>query len=166
MNNLEILFEKAVRLLCQYIPEGTALTKPTLFHCLRVGTFLYEKKYSREIVLAGLLHDIIEDTEIFTELLEEEFGTAVLELISTNSKDSSISDQDERIEELIKRCVENGEAALIVKTADVIDNFRYFRRINDEKGIDYCERNAKMIFRHKPESFQDKIFDELKSLMK
>jgi (p)ppGpp synthase/HD superfamily hydrolase len=161
MKTIEALFEKGVRLLCQHMGDTSEMSKPTLFHSIRVGTFLYEQEYPKEIVLAGLLHDIIEDTDISPQLLENEFGADVVELITTNSKDSSISDQDERIDELIKRCVENGEASLIVKSADVIDNFKYFSRINDEIGIDYCVRNAKTIFKHKPDDFTDRIFNEL-----
>lgn len=161
MNTVEALFEKGVRILCQYMGDVSELSKPTLFHSIRVGTYLYENDYSKEIVLAGLLHDIIEDTDITPQLLDDEFGTEVVKLISANSKDSSISDSDERIEELIKRCVEAGEDSLIVKAADVLDNYKYFSRIKDEKGIDYCRRNADKILQHKPKNFTDPLFKKL-----
>ncbi len=164
MKSMENYFEEAVRMLCEYMPGIDELSKPTLFHSIRTGLYLYEQGYERNIVLAGLLHDIIEDTEISEQKIQEEFGKTILELILANSKDKSIKDQADRIEELIKRCIATGQNALIVKAADVIDNFKYFSKIQDAKGIDYCILNAKTIFKNKPDSFQDKIFKELSLL--
>ncbi len=55
------LFEKAVHLLAKHRPFSDENSrKPALFHDIRVGVYLYEEKYSQDIVLAGLLHDAIE----------------------------------------------------------------------------------------------------------
>ena len=156
MTSIESYIEKAVRMLCEYMPNDGELSKPTLLHSIRTGLYLYDNKYDQDIVLAGLLHDIIEDTEVAGQKIEDEFGKSVLNMILANSKDKS-----DRINELIKRCIAAGESALIVKSADVIDNFRYFKRTQDSNGIDYCIRNAKAILKNKPDNFQDKIFKEL-----
>ncbi len=161
MKSIESYFEKAVRILCEYMPNDDELSKPTLFHSIRTGAYLYEKKYGQDIVLAGLLHDIIEDTEVTEQKIEDEFGKTVLEMILANSKDKTIKESADRIDELIKRCIIAGENALIVKAADVIDNFKYFTRTQNPKGIDYCIRNAKTILENKPDNFQDEIFKEL-----
>lgn len=68
------LFEKGIRLLSKHMGDESILHKPTLFHSIRVGTYLYEKNYPQKVVIAGLLHDIIEDTEVSPEFLEVEFG--------------------------------------------------------------------------------------------
>jgi len=154
--------EKAIRFLCKSIPPAEELTKPTLFHCIRTGVYLYENGYSRDIVLAGFLHDVIEDTGLSEEDLRSEFGEKVAKLVVANSKDKTITDSDERIESLVKQCIEYGEEALIVKAADVIDNFSYFSQIKDPKGVNYCQRNAEAIFKQIPNSFLDKIFNSLK----
>ena len=161
MRNIENNFEIGIRILCEYMPNDDELSKPTLFHSIRTGTYLYEKGYEENIVLAGLLHDIIEDSEISEQKIEKEFGKIVLELILANSKNKSIEYQADRIDELIKRCISTGEKALIVKAADIIDNFKYFRKINNSDGINYCIRNAKTVIQNKPDNFNDKIFGEL-----
>lgn len=161
MKSIESYFEKAVRMLCEYMPSDDELSKPTLFHSIRTGIYLYERDYGQDIVLAGLLHDIIEDTNLTEQQIKDDFGKTVLEIILANSKDKTIKDQTDRINELVKRCIKNGEEALIVKAADVIDNFRYFTKIKNPEGINYCIRNAKTILDNKPVNFQDKIFEEL-----
>ena len=154
--------EKAIHFLCKHMPPSEELVKPTLFHCIRVGVYLYNHGYSKDIVLAGILHDSIEDTSITEEMLTNEFGDNVAFLVSANTKDKSIQNQSDRIEALIKQCIQHGEDALIVKAADVIDNCKYFSKINDANGIDYCLRNAKSIFKNIPNNFSDRIFDNLR----
>ncbi|MBU1613332.1 hypothetical protein KKC87_02795, partial [Patescibacteria group bacterium] len=64
--------------------------------------------------------------------------------------------------ELIKRCVENGQDSIIVKTADIIDSFKYYGAVGNPDQIEYCMRNARAIFKYKPDSFKIEIFEELK----
>ncbi len=162
--DLNIEFEKAVRLLVEYFPVSEkGSRKPILFHDIRVGTYLCEKGYSREVVLAGVLHDAIEWSEVDEDLLRKEFGEEVVRLILASTKDDSIQDKEEKLKELIQRCVNNGEEALIVKTADIIDSYKWYSVQENEGELLYCLRNSQAIFRFKPSGFQDSIFDELKS---
>ncbi|MBU1131811.1 HD domain-containing protein [Patescibacteria group bacterium] len=161
--NLNIEFEKAVRLLAEHLPVSDETTrKPVLFHDIRVGVFLYEKNYSPDIVLAGLLHDALEFSEISEETLSKEFGETVLQLVLASTKDASITDKNESTNELIMRCTSNGQNALIVKIADIIDSFKFYSSENNTDQLKYCMRNANAILEYKPDSFDDKIFDELK----
>ncbi len=146
------------------MPPADDLTKPTLFHCLRVGVYLYKNNYPENIVLAGLLHDVIEDTKIKKEELSKEFNYEIAELVEANSKDKTISDSDARIKELIQRCIAAGQDAAIVKAADVLDNYKYFAKIEDPDGLKYCGKNASTMFQHLPPSFTDKVFEELRKL--
>ncbi|MFH0927919.1 MAG: hypothetical protein V1821_00415, partial [bacterium] len=52
--------------------------------------------------------------------------------------------------------------ALIVKSADILDSFKFYASINNEEQIGYCMRNAEAIFKYTPTDFNDKILDELK----
>jgi len=160
--SLEREFEKAVRLLCDYMPSDANFPKPVLSHGIRVGVYLYERRYPRHIVLAGLLHDTLEDTKISESLLKREFGETIAKLVVVNSKDKSILDRNTRIEEMIKRCALEGQDALIVKVADLIDNYRYFFRIGSKEGLGYCAKNTEMVFKHLLKEFNDPIFEELK----
>lgn len=163
MVNLEIDFEKAVRMLVEYMPPSDETSrKPALFHALRVGVYLYERNYPRDIVLAGVLHDTLEWSGITEEMLKEKFGDRITTLVRACTKDDSIKDPKEKIDELIGRCVHEGHDALIIKAADILDSFVYYTRTNNTKELLYCARNADAIFRFKPEDVDDPIFDELK----
>lgn len=157
---LNLNFEKGVRMLAKYMSESEENSrKPILFHDIRVGVYLYENNYSDEIVLAGLLHDALEFSEITEKMLKENFGEKVLEIVKANSKDRKISDSDERIEENIRRCVESGEEALIVKMADILDSFKHYTATQNESELEYCRKTMEMIKKHKPENFTDPIFN-------
>ena len=163
--SLNIKFEKAVRILSEYMPPSDENSrKPVMFHDIRVGVYLYENGYSEDVVLAGVLHDAIEWSGAKEQLLRDEFGDNVVRLIFASTKDDTIVDKEEKINELIQRCVQNGQDALIVKTADVIDSFKWYASQNNENELkNHCLKNANAIFKFKPEDFDDKIFDELKN---
>lgn len=163
LKSLNLEFEKAVRLLAKHFPPADENSrKPALFHDLRVGVYLYENGYSREVVLAGFLHDAIEWSDITEQMLREEFGDDVANLVLACTKDDSITDKQAKTKKLIKRCVQAGQDALIVKAADIIDSFKWYSGQDNKEELQYCQRNAEAIFKFKPGDFNDKIFDELK----
>lgn len=55
-------------------------------------------------VLAGLLHDILKDTDITEIELRNEFDNSVTMLVKASTKDISVA-KENRTEELIKCCV-------------------------------------------------------------
>ncbi len=160
---LNIKFEEGVRFLSEYVLVADANSrKPVLFHSIRVGVYLYENSYAQDIVLAGLLHDTVEGWTTATEqMVREKFGDEVMRLVLASTKDYSIEDSEDRTIELIKRCVQNGQDALIVKAADTIDSFKWYVSQNNEMEIQTCIKTTNAILKFKPENFNDKIFDEL-----
>ena len=142
------------------MPTADTLIKPTLLHSIRVGTYLYNNRYSQNIVLGGYLHDIIEDTEIDNKLIEEKFGKSVLDIVLANSKDPSLAEDTNQ--ELLQRCLAYGEDALVVKTADILDNYKYYKIINSQKGLDDCSRNTEYLLQIVPADFESEVFTELK----
>ena len=164
---LNIQFEKAIRLLSEYFPvSDESSRKPVLFHDIRVGVYLYEHNYSGDLVLAGLLHDALEFSEMTEEILRNEFGENVAKLVLACTKNDSIKDKQEKTDELIQRCVANGEGALIVKAADIMDSFKFYTAVENKDQLEYCVRNAKTIMKYKPNEFTDRIFGELKKWIK
>jgi (p)ppGpp synthase/HD superfamily hydrolase len=162
--SLNLKFEEAVRLLTKHMaPSDENSRKPVLFHDIRVGTYLYENSYSSDIVLAGILHDAIEWSEITEDMIQEKFGKTVLKLVLASTKDDSITDKTEKTNELINRCIQNGQDALIVKAADIIDSFKWYSSQNNEEQLkNHCMKNANAILASKPDNFEDEIFNELK----
>ncbi len=163
IKKLNVEFEAGVRMLALRMPVSDAGTrKPKLFHDIRVGTYLYSHGYSRDIVLAGLFHDTLEFTDISAEEIRNGFGEEVLRLVRASTKDDTIADGKEKTRELISHCVAAGEDALIVKATDILDSFAFYAAVENQGELGYCMRNADAIFAGKPDTFDDRIFSELK----
>jgi (p)ppGpp synthase/HD superfamily hydrolase len=162
--SLNIEFEKAVRFLATQLPPSDEYSrKPVLFHDIRVGVYLYENGYAPDVVLAGILHDTIEWSDASEQTLRDEFGDRVTDLVSACTKNDSIEDKEERNIEMIKHCVQIGQDALIIKTADIIDSFKWYSSQDNQEQLQFhCLKNANIIFKFKLEDFDDKIFEELK----
>lgn len=164
-NKLGVEFERAVRWLTKVLPESDqASRKPILFHDIRVGTYLYEQGYSPEVVLAGLLHDVLEWSTADEAILRQDFGDVVTALVKANTKNDEITDSLKREQDMVKRCAQAGQDALIVKAADCLDSFKWYSRQKNPDQLLYCQRIAQGILLVKPPEFKDEIFDELKSI--
>lgn len=128
---LEILMNNSIEYLSAAINTTGHNSKPVLLHSIRVGFYLYETGYNEDIVLSGLLHDILEDTETSKKDLEDKFGEKVTNIVSSNSFNTSIDDKTERFKDMFNRCVLYGKEAVIVKAADILDNSNYIQFVND-----------------------------------
>lgn len=157
-------FENTIRLITDLFPSAETLIKPTLFHSIRVGIYLYEREYSRDICLAALLHDTLEDTSFTLHDIEKKFGDRIAELVMANTKDMSV-EKSQRSEELIKRCAAHSEDALIVKAADIRDNIMYYTRIGNADELEHMKRNARFVIQYKSEKYTDSIFEELRAIL-
>lgn len=153
--------EKAIRFLTNRMPNANELIKPTLFHCMRVGVMLYETSCSDEIIIAGLLHDILEDTETTTDELTEFFGSIVTETVLANTKDEMISGHKTN-EDMLAACIAHGESACTVKAADILDNFKFYHRENNFQGIEYCQSNREYFLENLPDNISNVMIEALK----
>jgi len=156
-------FEKALRLLIKYYPEEDQ-KKPALFHSIRTGTYLYNKNYNEDIQIAWLLHDALEDTDMPEKIISENFWSNTLQIIIANSKTKNIS-KDIVLEDIIQKCVSYGEDALIIKMADVYDNFLFYVNENISWEIDRCKYLAELIMNNKLDNRNDPIFDLSKEIL-
>ncbi len=124
--------DRALTLMAKTVDALGHNPKPVVLHCARVALSLYERGYGREVVIAGVLHDLIEDTTLPPEEIGREFGDEVLRLVKANTFDESIADPTERYREMFARCAAAGRGALLVKAADILDNSHYYRLTDDE----------------------------------
>lgn len=153
--------EKAIILASSKFALLHDLIKPTLLHAIRVGSWLYFHGYDIDIVIAGFLHDIIEDTDVTEQHIREDFGEQVANIVIANTKKTDIAEKKARNDELIKRCLETSEEAAIVKAADIIDNYRYYSSLKDLNGIEYCKNNILSFRKYFNNGYKDKIFTKL-----
>jgi len=157
-------FEKALKLLISYFPEEP-MKKPTLFHSVRVWTYLWNYNYSEDIQIAWLLHDALEDTNIPKEKISNNFWNNVLNIVKANSKNNNL-EKSEILEDIVKRCSVDWEDAMIVKMADVYDNFLFYVKENNIPEIERCKTLANLLKKYKKEEWNDRIFNRIDEIIK
>lgn len=100
-----------------------------LIHPLEVASLLARSRYPDHVVAAGVLHDVLEDTDAAAAELEERFGTDVAALVSLVSDDPSIDDEEERKDDVRERVRRAGGYAPVVYGADKVSKVRELRML-------------------------------------
>lgn len=97
-------------------------------HPFSVAKILVSLGMDSESIAAGLLHDVIEDTEISAEQVEKDFGSAVLTLVDGVTKLGKlpISAKEQQSENLRKMLIAMAQdiRVIIIKLADRLHNMR------------------------------------------
>ena len=124
--------ERAITFLVKQIQESGHNPKPVIFHSLRVGVYLFNCVYPPPIVIAGILHDLIEDSDTTLAEINDVFGTTVTELVRVNTVNPAIDNRAEQGRDRIQRCADYGKEALVVMAADMLDNSHYLDPRLDE----------------------------------
>ena len=156
-------FEKAMKLLISYFPEEP-MKKPTLFHSLRVWTFLWNNWYNEDLQIAWLLHDALEDTNMPESVILDNFWNNVLEIVKANSKNNNL-EKSEILEDIVKKCSILWEEAMIVKMSDVYDNFLFYVKENNIPEIERCKNLANLLKKYKKSDFNDVIFEKIDEIV-
>ena len=108
--------------------------KPYFTHCASVGVTLSKWNMDASTIAAGLLHDVIEDTEITREKMVEKFGIEVTELVDGVSKLSGIkfsSRLEKQAENFMKMflSVAKDLRVIIIKFADRLHNMTTIKHL-------------------------------------
>ncbi len=129
--NLEKEMDMALHFVSKSLDESGHNSKPVLFHSFKVGTILYELGYSKDIIISGILHDLLEDTDITYEDICDSFDEGIAGCVLAVTFDSKIDDKLERARKMFLNCIKFGNKALIVKCADLLDNIKYVNLVAD-----------------------------------
>lgn len=100
-----------------------AAAEPYVNHVIEVAAILAEHGAPLPVVLAGLLHDTVEDTETTIEEIRELFGPAVAAVVAEVTDDTSLP-RNERRRIQLERAGGVSREAKLVKIADKICNLR------------------------------------------
>jgi GTP pyrophosphokinase len=114
--------------------------EPYLSHPLEVAGILSDMKLDFISVTAGLLHDVIEDTNAVPEEIEELFGPEVLHIVSGVTKLSSLSfhsSQARQAESLRKMFLAMADdiRVILIKLADRLHNMRTLQFHKSNKRV-------------------------------
>lgn len=103
--------------------KGTKEKIPYMVHCKNVGKQLLEANMPIETIIAGILHDTIEDTPTSYKELEKEFSQNVADLVRevTHKKDPAMS-WDEKQTSYLEHVKNASSQAQAISACDKIDN--------------------------------------------
>ncbi len=107
-------------------------------HPITVGLILSLAGANEDVIIAGILHDTIEDStaekKVTTEMLTERFGKNVADLVlSVTEQDKTLSWED-RKKEALKHIKHFSRDSLLVKSADTIGNVSELLDDYDREG--------------------------------
>ena len=149
--------EEAIKFLVFAIENSGKNPKPVILHSIRVGIHLYNFGYDRDIVIAAILHDVIEDTDVKIEELESRFGQKIARLIGANSFDKGIINRTKRYKENFERCRKTGKNALIVKAADLFDNADYYHLAPTKELVKWLLGKLKYFIDHYKDELKEEV---------
>jgi (p)ppGpp synthase/HD superfamily hydrolase len=95
---------------------------PYISHPFAVGILLLQAGCREEVVAAGILHDVIEDTETTFSQLEDLFGTEVAEIVRGCSEPDKSKSWEERKEHTIDYLKTASYDVKLVACADKLHN--------------------------------------------
>lgn len=107
---------------------------PYITHPLSVGNLLIRYGCPDPLVVAGILHDTVEDTPVTLAEIEQTFGPQVAELVAGASEPDKSAPWEQRKQHTIDYLRTASMDVLLVVCADKIDNVRSTRVEYAEQG--------------------------------
>ena len=174
MNKIDFAIEVAANAHRDQVRKHTDI--PYITHPNSVGLTLQKYGYSEELIIAGILHDTIEDTPIDIDYIKEHFGERVASIVEGCSEPDKSLPWEKRKEHTIEHLKTTSFEVKIVSCTDKLHNIgtiaRDHRKIGDKvwerfnRGKEKQEwyyRNLVESFCHRPFSTEDEaIFKEFR----
>lgn len=109
-----------------------------IIHPLNVASTLVKLRMDMDSIIAGLLHDVVEDCNVTPEQIEQNFGNAIAQIVVGLTKISKIkfkTKQESQAENFRKMVVAMAKdiRVIIVKLSDRMHNMRTLQYISDTK---------------------------------
>jgi hypothetical protein len=118
--------------------KGTDI--PYISHPYGVGMLLLQAKCKEEVIIAGILHDTLEDTDTTEEEIRNLFGQNVLDLVKGCSEPDKGASWEERKKHTHDYLKQAPLSVRQVASADKLHNLRSIKRTLEEQGETAWER--------------------------
>lgn len=110
---------------------------PYATHLANVGGLLAGAGCDTPVVVAGILHDIVEDTPATLDEVRERFGQEVMELVDAASEQDKRLPWKERKNAYLDALKNARLAHLFIPCADKLDNIAFLNEMLRERGRGY-----------------------------
>ena len=138
-------------LVCRYAESGNN-PKPVIFHSIRVGMCLLECGYAIDFVITGILHDLMEDSDVTFEQIKTKFSEDIAKWVEAVSFKPDIKDPIAQYTEMFRRTISAGKVPIVVKAADLLVNSFYIHLVADlekqrqlvQKMLDFINLTAEV----------------------
>ncbi len=111
---------------------------PYLVHPVHVSVLLIRYGFPEDVVLAGLLHDVVEDQNVSPQAIETDFGPAVAEMVvaltERKLEDEAKRPWEIRKSEALDQLRAASAGAVAVKAADLVHNARTLAQLLRRAG--------------------------------
>jgi (p)ppGpp synthase/HD superfamily hydrolase len=118
--------------------------EPFYTHPVQVAIYCLEQMPQTHIIVSALLHDVVEDTDCTTEMIQQEFGTRVAQLVHllTRIRDGEKISVPTVLEEAIGL---NDNEVLFIKYMDRTHNMETMSAVKLDKRIKAAEETNNYI---------------------
>lgn len=121
-------------------PQKRSSGEPYIIHPLNVAATLIKLRMDEESIIAGLLHDVIEDCDVTPDEVEKKFTPSIAQIVVGCTKISKIkfkTKEESQAENFRKMVVAMAKdiRVIIVKLADRMHNMRTLQYVSKEKQI-------------------------------
>ena len=135
--NMKVI-EKAITFAKKW--HGTQMRKtgdhPFYWHPLKVAEMVAERYCKTDVIVAAILHDVVEDSECTVELIEKEFNARIAQIVDrlTNKRFENGKRIKLTLEETLNRLQEVGDMeTLLIKQMDRVHNLETIEGLKPDK---------------------------------
>ena len=160
-NQQDHQIQEAVSFLSSSINASGNNPKPVVVHCIRVAMSLYGEGKETDVIVAALLHDLVEDSSTQIEMISEKFGSKIATIVLALTMNRDIGDKKEQFMDSLERLRQAGKEALLIRCADLLDNSNYYSFAPDDLYKWLIEKNQIFLRETESELKGEKIYDEL-----
>ena len=96
---------------------------PYISHPMAVLFIVSHFTEDEDVLVASILHDVVEDTDITLDDIEKQFGKNVRDIVDVLTEDKSVSVKNDRKQKQLERFKNANHDVLLIKLADIIHNF-------------------------------------------